>query len=63
MEKEFEIIRINLENGLVSKKLMKESDWLQFHKTSRQKGFKYICYQKGFSQFEITEENNSENIF
>lgn len=48
---EIEIIAINTETGEILKKLMLYDDWLIFHKTKRKKGFIYIPYQKGFSQF------------
>lgn len=56
MERELEVISICLKTGSVTKNFMKESDWLQFHKTKRKKGFIYIPYQKGFSSFLIKEE-------
>lgn len=53
---EIEIIAIELKTGIVRKKYMQLDDWLVFHKTKRKKGFQYIAYKKGFSQFKITNE-------
>jgi hypothetical protein len=51
--KEIEIIAINLNTGDTMKKIMLYDDWLVFHKTKRKKGFIYIPYKIGFSQFKI----------
>lgn len=48
---EIEIIAINIETGEILKKIMLYDDWLIFHKTKRKKGFIYIPYKIGFSQF------------
>lgn len=49
--KEIEIIAINTNTGETIKKVMLYDDWLIFHKTKRKKGFIYIPYKIGFSQF------------
>ena len=48
---EIEIIAINIETGEILKKIMFYNDWLIFHKTKRKKGYYYIPYKIGFSQF------------
>jgi hypothetical protein len=53
---EIEIIAIELKNGVVRKKYMQLDEWIHFHKNKRKKGFQYIAYKKGFSQFKITNE-------
>lgn len=50
---EIEIIAINLNTGDVIKKIMTQDNWIVFHKTKRKKGFIYIPYKIGFSQFKI----------
>jgi hypothetical protein len=53
---EIEIIAIELKTGIVRKKYMQLDEWHHFHKNKRKKGFQYIAYKKGFSQFKITNE-------
>ncbi|CAB4153825.1 hypothetical protein UFOVP638_29 [uncultured Caudovirales phage] len=48
---EIEVIAINLNTGEILKKVMLYDEWLIFHKTKRKKGFNYIPYKIGFSQF------------
>lgn len=52
---EIEIIAIDINSGIVIKKIMLYNDWLIFHKTKRKKGFIYIPYKIGFSQFKIND--------
>lgn len=48
---EIEIIAVNTNTGEIIKKIMIYNDWLIFSKTKRKKGFIYIPYKIGFSQF------------
>lgn len=60
MNEDIEIIAIELKTGIVRKKFMSLDNWLVFHKNKRKKGFQYIAYKKGFSQFKITNEKKIE---
>ncbi len=48
---EIEVIAINTKTMEISKKIMLYDEWLIFHRTKRKKGFIYIPYKIGFSQF------------
>ena len=61
---EIEIIAVNLKSGCVTKKIMSSDTWVSFHKNNRKKGFQYIPYKKGFSQFNLAEEKKiDKNAF
>lgn len=48
---DIEVIAINQNTGEILKKIMKLDEWHIFYKTKRKKGFIYIPYKLGYSQF------------